>query len=539
MYRCGPRSMGHRCSPWASSQLRRTFCSSEAWLPQLRESARLEWVDVELLASAEAACSSWPAAQQVEALWLFARLRWRGPDPLARSEGGQHAARSALGAAALCAADLSPQDLARLSWSLARLDCAGAAAATACRVLGPRALPRVVEFDPPDLARLASALCRLGDVEGAWQLYARAQRALPGASGSQDLRGAMLGASERCNNLTRSLSVLAHLAIFPRVSRSPTWRLSLTVVATLLVWRRMGPRAAVAARALLQEPGNRRSQMAGALEKRLDDLLVGAGSGAYASPLLAAAASAAAPPPLQAALAEVEVERRTGLGAAATAALRALATAVHSGPRDRTADRRKEFELLRHIANCAFPWAAADVLREVEVYATRRTFLKLAGGVKRRLLERAASEAPAGLVVELGTYVGYSAAVLALARGAKPLPPASDLGQVRGPGPPLVITAELDPVNGVVARCVHCLAGLAGDIEVWIGSSGDVARYVLDRFGPRSVAMLFMDHRGSIFHDDLQSFEELGLFVDGARVVADNVLKPGAPYFLWHLGGRH
>ncbi|CAE8589071.1 unnamed protein product, partial [Polarella glacialis] len=129
-------------------------------------------------------------------------------------------------------------DLARLSWSLARLDCAGAAAATACRVLGPRALPRVVEFDPPDLARLASALCRLGDVEGAWQLYARAQRALPGASGSQDLRGAMLGASERCNNLTRSLSVLAHLAIFPRVSRSPTWRLSLTVVATLLVWRR-------------------------------------------------------------------------------------------------------------------------------------------------------------------------------------------------------------------------------------------------------------------------------------------------------------
>ncbi|CAL1165309.1 unnamed protein product [Cladocopium goreaui] len=62
-----------------------------------------------------------------------------------------------------------------------------------------------------------------------------------------------------------------------------------------------------------------------------------------------------------------------------------------------------------------------------------------------------------------------------------------------------------------------------------------MAHYVHRRFGRRSVAMLFMDHRGSLFHEDLQSFQELGLLKDGAIVVADNVLKPGAPYFLWQI----
>eukprot|EP00435_Cladocopium_sp_Y103_P022324 s52_g5.t1 len=70
---------------------------------------------------------------------------------------------------------------------------------------------------------------------------------------------------------------------------------------------------------------------------------------------------------------------------------------------------------------------------------------------------------------------------------------------------------------------------------VWIGNSSDMAHYVHRRFGPRSVAMLFMDHRGSLFHEDLESFQELDLLKDGAIVVADNVLKPGAPYFLWQI----
>ncbi|CAE6969824.1 Ankrd53, partial [Symbiodinium sp. KB8] len=92
---------------------------------------------------------------------------------------------------------------------------------------------------------------------------------------------------------------------------------------------------------------------------------------------------------------------------------------------------RKEFELLRHLAANAFPWAAEDVIREIETFASRKTFMKLAGGVKRQLLEQAARDAPKGLVVELGSYVGYSAAILAMARGAIPLPPSPDQAKGR------------------------------------------------------------------------------------------------------------
>merc|ERR1711884_164140 len=47
--------------------------------------------------------------------------------------------------------------------------------------------------------------------------------------------------------------------------------------------------------------------------------------------------------------------------------------------------------------------------------------------------------------------------------------------------------------------------------------------------------MVFMDQKGTRFHTDLELMEELGLLADGAVVLADNVLKPGAPQYIWHL----
>eukprot|EP00438_Fugacium_kawagutii_P025570 Skav211653 [mRNA] locus=scaffold6216:359:7387:+ [translate_table: standard] len=41
--------------------------------------------------------------------------------------------------------------------------------------------------------------------------------------------------------------------------------------------------------------------------------------------------------------------------------------------------------------------------------------------------------------------------------------------------------------------------------------------------------------KGSRYHEDLSVMEQLGLLLPGAVVVADNVLKPGSPLFLWRL----
>lgn len=41
--------------------------------------------------------------------------------------------------------------------------------------------------------------------------------------------------------------------------------------------------------------------------------------------------------------------------------------------------------------------------------------------------------------------------------------------------------------------------------------------------------------KGSRYHEDLSVMEQLGVLLPGAVVVADNVLKPGSPLFLWRL----
>lgn len=44
-----------------------------------------------------------------------------------------------------------------------------------------------------------------------------------------------------------------------------------------------------------------------------------------------------------------------------------------------------------------------------------------------------------------------------------------------------------------------------------------------------------MDQKGTRYDEDLATLERLGILLPGAVVVADNVLKPGSPLFLWRL----
>lgn len=58
---------------------------------------------------------------------------------------------------------------------------------SAAKAVASASLPQVEMFEPSDLAKVASALCRLDHFEGAWQLYVwRGCNAVP--QGSQDSR---------------------------------------------------------------------------------------------------------------------------------------------------------------------------------------------------------------------------------------------------------------------------------------------------------------------------------------------------------------
>lgn len=78
--------------------------------------------------------------------------------------------------------------------------------------------------------------------------------------------------------------------------------------------------------------------------------------------------------------------------------------------------------------------------------------------------------------------------------------------------------------------------GVSSDqIRIHIGHS----KSLLPCWPAAQFGAVFMDQRGSRYEEDLSILEHRQLLAPGAAIIADNVLKPGAPRFLWKLTGRH
>lgn len=155
-------------------------------------------------------------------------------------------------------------------------------------------------------------------------------------------------------------------------------------------------------------------------------------------------------------------------------------------------------------------------------------WLKVAGGGKANLIEDALRSRPAQrhgeIALEFGVFVGYT--TIRLGHRASEDNRGQDMV-------PLVVGLEVEPVHVCVARWMVDLAKLSRCVEVWAGMAHDLLLRVGDEFGQRSARLCFMDHRGTKFHEDLHRLERMPLLGPGAVVIADNVLKPSAPAFLW------
>eukprot|EP00971_Amphidinium_carterae_P264615 5249097-Amphidinium_carterae.1 len=157
--------------------------------------------------------------------------------------------------------------------------------------------------------------------------------------------------------------------------------------------------------------------------------------------------------------------------------------------------------------------AIETFIREQELW------LKLAGDEKGAVLDAvlAASGKPR-LVVEVGLYVGYSSTRMA--------------SQLRAWGG-RVITMEVDPYHAAIARNSIELAGLSDVIDVWCGHSENLIPRLKERLPEKSIDILFFDQQGTKMHLDLQSLVSANLLSDTAIAVGDNVLRPGAPQFMY------
>ncbi|CAK9098051.1 Catechol O-methyltransferase [Durusdinium trenchii] len=191
----------------------------------------------------------------------------------------------------------------------------------------------------------------------------------------------------------------------------------------------------------------------------------------------------------------------------------------HSGT-----DYDKQCRLLEHVLSTAQKGDAWSVVTTIERFSVDGNgWLKIAGGGKGMVLDdlvRKLSPQPPSLVLEFGLFVGYSSTRMAY--------------WLRGHGGK-VLSVEVDPIHVAIARNVIEFAGVANHVSICLGYSEDVIPHLKETCCGASADAVFFDQRGTRFHTDLCMLESEELMKDGCAVLADNVLKPGAPHFLWYL----
>ncbi|CAK9026492.1 unnamed protein product [Durusdinium trenchii] len=192
-------------------------------------------------------------------------------------------------------------------------------------------------------------------------------------------------------------------------------------------------------------------------------------------------------------------------------ALQAAGRALPPVPATVSVDLRKEHEVVNFVRRRAQVGDLEGVLAAIETYASGRKWLKVAGGRKASLLQ--GSLLPGDRIVEFGTYMGYSALLMA-----------QQLRTLGGGG--RIQSCDVNALTWPFANELVHWANVQGEVQLRVGSAWDWL--ASGQLGQMDV--LLLDHRGTVYQEDLRSAEPA--LHRGARVLADNVLLPGAPLFL-------
>lgn len=175
---------------------------------------------------------------------------------------------------------------------------------------------------------------------------------------------------------------------------------------------------------------------------------------------------------------------------------REVASRLHGEPPVREA-------ALRWARDRANPGDPASVLAALDRFAVERRFLMNVGDEKGPLLDRIVREiGPAARILELGTFVGYSAVLMSRHLGAA--------GRL--------VSIDVDPESSRVGRQVADLAGTADRCEFLHGKSTEVIARLEGPFD-----LVFLDHWKGLYLRDARAILERGLLAPRGTIVADNV----------------
>jgi catechol O-methyltransferase len=201
-----------------------------------------------------------------------------------------------------------------------------------------------------------------------------------------------------------------------------------------------------------------------------------------------------------------------------------MALASRKLTRDWQVGDGREEALAKYVVANARRGDPDDAIRVIDEFCMNRSVMINVGDEKGEILDRAVHRASPQLILELGTYCGYSAL-----RMSRVMPPGARICSI-----------EFSPANAAIARRIFDHAGLRDEVTVVIGTLGDggstIKRLSSEHgFGEGAVDFVFIDHDKAAYLPDLERIIGEGWLHPGSIVVADNIRFPGAPEYRAYL----
>ncbi|KAF8851228.1 S-adenosyl-L-methionine-dependent methyltransferase [Acephala macrosclerotiorum] len=178
-----------------------------------------------------------------------------------------------------------------------------------------------------------------------------------------------------------------------------------------------------------------------------------------------------------------------------------------------------------HPNRAEFRASPLTLLAAIDEFSYKHDFLISIGPHKADIVSKLVENDKPNTVVELGGYLGYSAILLAHVMK-------SNLQESKGEIQDLKVwSLEMNPEFADIARQLIELSGLSDIIAVVNGPAEDSLRKLVKDGDLKSVDMIFLDHVEELYVQDFRICQELGLLKSGTVILADNVVRPGAPEY--------
>lgn len=184
----------------------------------------------------------------------------------------------------------------------------------------------------------------------------------------------------------------------------------------------------------------------------------------------------------------------------------------------------REAVLLNYVLKNSEKGNAESVLSAIESHA-QQTWLMNLGKEKSSVLDGAVQKFDPKVVLELGTYCGYSAIRIA----SKMTKPDSKL-----------VSIEKNPQNCSVARAIIEHAGLSSKVKVMegtLGSNLEELDEILEEERVPYFEFIFMDHSNQCYLSDFLLLKDRGMLGKGTGIVANSSTEEftGASDFFTYL----